>query len=93
MTNCGNPCGEKPSSEMGGVRRGRECKRFKERAAAEYALKHDLCAREAPDAATVASLVDAIDKRNSGAFGLARLARLDLDVRIRCPLVCSAQLA
>ena len=64
---------------MGGVRRGRECKRFKQRIQAEYDLKHGIAQRAAPDDATVAALVRAIDRSNSGEFGLARLARLELD--------------
>ena len=64
---------------MGGVRRGRECKRFKQRIQAEYDLKHGIAQRAAPDDATVAVLVRAIDRSNSGEFGLARLARLELD--------------
>ena len=59
---------------MGGVRRGRECKRFKQRIQAEYDLKHGIAQRAAPDDATVAVLVRAIDRSNSGEFGLARLA-------------------
>ena len=64
---------------MGGVRRGRECKRFKQRIQAEYDLKHGITQRATPDDATVAVLVRAIDRSNSGEFGLARLARLELD--------------
>ena len=57
----------------------RESARFRRRRQAWWEVQSGATARQALDAATQQELVAAIDKKRSQAFGIERLARLQLD--------------
>ena len=57
----------------------RESARFRRRRQAWWEVQSGATARQAPDAATQQEFVTAIDKKRSQAFGIERLARLQLD--------------
>ena len=57
----------------------RESARFRRRRQAWWEVQSGASARQALDVATQRELVTAIDKKKSQAFGIERLARLQLD--------------
>ena len=57
----------------------RESARFRRRRQAWWEVQSGATAREAPDEETQRELVTAIDRKRSQAFGIERLARLQLD--------------